>query len=109
MDENVYVAELLDCYRGLLTDKQADIMSLYYEEDLSLSEITDHYSVTRQAVLDSIKRAVKQLKAYESKLCLVRINAERNSRIDKILSLCEKISDRAIADEIIEALKKLED
>ena len=58
MDENVYIAELLDCYRGLLTEKQADIMSLHFEEDLSLAEITDHYDITRQAVLDNIKRAV---------------------------------------------------
>lgn len=109
MDENVYIAELLDCYRGLLTDKQADIMSLYYEEDLSLAEITEHYSVTRQAVLDNIKRAVRQLKMYESKLGLVKQNSDRSMIISDIIELCENIDDKTLAKRICEAVKKLED
>ena len=109
MDENVYIAELLDCYRGLLTEKQADIMSLHFEEDLSLAEITDHYDITRQAVLDNIKRAVRQLESYESKLGLVRINSERNRKIADIIKLCDKIGDKQIAGQIADSLKKLED
>ena len=105
----MYIAELLDCYRGLLTEKQADIMSLHYEEDLSLAEITDHYNVTRQAVLDNIKRAVKQLKHYEDKLGLVRLNAARAEAVDNILSLCNKIIDKCVAAEITAAVKLLED
>ena len=109
MDENVYIAELLDCYRGLLTEKQADIMSLHYEEDLSLAEITDHYSITRQAVLDNIKRAVKQLKAYEDKLGLVKKNADRTILIAEIVELCSEVSDKTVSGKIVNALKRLED
>ena len=30
---------MFDCYKGLLTDRQRDVMELYYNEDYSLSEI----------------------------------------------------------------------
>ena len=41
----------------LLTDKQREIMSLYYKEDFSLSEIAEELSVSRAAVNDHIKRS----------------------------------------------------
>ena len=109
MDDNVYIAELLDCYRCLLTDKQSDIMSLYYEEDLSLSEITDHYNVTRQAVLDNIKRSTKQLKNYEEKLRLVRKKNQHTEHIATIKKLCLEICNKDVALKIIEVVRKMED
>ena len=108
MDENVYITELLDCYRELLTEKQADILSLYYEEDLSLSEITDHYSVTRQAVLDSIKRAVRQLKHYEEKLALVAKVNKHQEIIDNIKLICRELEDKDSAEKILTAVSELE-
>lgn len=108
MDENVYIAELLDCYRNLLTEKQADILNLYYEEDLSLSEITDHYKVTRQAVLDSIKRAVRQLKHYEEKLALVEKNNKHQEIINNIKSICRELNDKDSAKMILAAVSELE-
>lgn len=63
---------LKDFYGPLLTPKQQDIMNLYYENDLSLTEIADIRNVTRQAVYDIIKRAEKTLEEYEQRLGLVK-------------------------------------
>ena len=30
---------MFDCYQGLLTDRQREVMELYYNDDCSLSEI----------------------------------------------------------------------
>ena len=87
MEKNFYAAQLLDAYRRLLTDKQADIMSLYYEEDLSLSEIKEHYGITRQAVLDNIKRSEKQLERFESKLGLVELINKHQRAAEEIRKL----------------------
>lgn len=72
MGKNLNYAVLLDYYGGLLTDKQKDIMELYYYEDLSLSEIAENESITRQGVHDAIKRAEQYLDDYEQKLGFVK-------------------------------------
>ena len=59
---------LLDFYGQTLTGKQREVMELYYNEDLSLSEIAENQKISRQAALDSIRRAEKHLDQMEQKL-----------------------------------------
>lgn len=70
---------LFDFYGVLLTERQKDFMNLYYCQNLSLGEIAAEFSVTRQAVYDTLKRAEQILSQYEEKLGLVKkTTAERN-------------------------------
>jgi|SRR5690554_3416918 len=57
--------DLLDWYEDLLTQKQKEIMHLYYQQDLSLREIADELSISHNAVFDSISRASKRLEEFE--------------------------------------------
>ncbi|MGN0675620.1 MAG: sigma factor-like helix-turn-helix DNA-binding protein [Oscillospiraceae bacterium] len=68
-----------------MTDKQRDVIDLYYNEDLSLSEIAEHENITRQGVRDSIKRGEQTLFEMEEKFAL----AERS---EKFYALIEEIS-----------------
>ena len=70
MAKNLEISFLLDFYGDMLTDKQRDVVELYYNEDLSLAEIAAHSGITRQGVRDSIKRAEGQLLEYEERLHL---------------------------------------
>lgn len=72
MAKDLNYAMLLDCYGDLLTEKQKDIMQLYYYEDLSLSEIAENENITRQGVHDAIKRAEQYLTDFEEKVGFVR-------------------------------------
>ena len=56
MAKNLEISMLLDFYGEMLTDKQREVVSLYYNEDLSLAEIASIAQITRQGVRDSIKR-----------------------------------------------------
>ena len=39
---------LFDFYGELLTERQKEFYELYYDEDLSLSEIAENYGISRQ-------------------------------------------------------------
>ena len=75
---------LMDCYEDLLTNKQREYLSYYYDEDLSLSEIAEELDVSRNAVYDNLKRAVNALEDYEKKLHLLQKHIQRMDLIDRI-------------------------
>lgn len=76
--------QLFGFYQSLLTEKQQQMMSLYYEEDYSLSEIADLYHITRQAVRDNIKRTETILSNYESKLQLLQRRDKRQALLESL-------------------------
>lgn len=109
MAKNLQIAVLLDYYGDLLTEKQRDFISLYYDEDLSLSEIAENEGITRQGVRDAIKRAETLLFEMEEKLGFAKrfenleeglrqINsyAAEISRINKETILSREISDLTV-------------
>lgn len=67
MDKNVKIGMLLDIYGELLTEKQRDILDLYYNNNLSLAEIAEEISITRQAVRDSIVKGETKLFRFRRK------------------------------------------
>lgn len=70
--KRVRMAQLFDTYKNMLTDKQQQCMALYFNEDLSLTEIATELGVSRQAVFDLLKRVEAQLNKYEGKLGLLK-------------------------------------
>ena len=58
--------DLLDVYGGLLTQRQREILGLYYEEDFSYTEISEELEISRAAAMDSVHRATKLLEKYEA-------------------------------------------
>ena len=91
MSKNLAIADLLDLYGDMLTEKQKDVMELYYDQDLSLAEIAEHEEITRQGVRDSIKRGETYLLELEEKLHF----AEKFKRLvevtDEITARCNEI------------------
>ena len=91
MSKNLASADLLDLYGERLTEKQKDVMELYYDQDLSLAEIAEHEEITRQGVRDSIKRGEAYLLELEEKLHF----AEKFKRLvevtDEITARCNEI------------------
>ena len=67
MDKFSFIT-LWDTYNGLLTPTQQEITDLYFNKDLTVSEIASEKNVTRQAVSECLKGCKKQLEEYESKL-----------------------------------------
>jgi len=100
MEERIKISMLLDLYEGLLTDKQKDIMDLYFNDDLSLAEISEITNTSRQAVFDTIKRCEKSLLNYESKLKLFSRNEKLKEVKNAILKELANINENTKNDEI---------
>ncbi len=75
LDGRTSVVRLFDTYAGLLTERQRDMLRMYYHDDLSLGEIAARCGVTRQAVFDSLRRSVRELWSLEER---VGVLAERH-------------------------------
>lgn len=94
MSKNLDISVLFDYYSGMLTEKQRDVIDLYYNQDLSLAEIAEHEKISRQGVRDNIKRGEAYMLELEEALHmaeqaqkLVRLLEEirlRNNEIAKI-------------------------
>ena len=66
-----------DFYGEFLTEKQAKLFKLYYNDDYSLAEIAQECGISRQGVLDTLKRAQAKLKDMEGTLGLVANSKEK--------------------------------
>lgn len=82
---NLNISLLNDYYGALLTKYQSRLVSLYYDEDLSLAEIAKICETSRQAVRDVIVRAAAKLNEYEQKLCIVAKVQEIKKDINTIM------------------------
>ncbi len=104
MDRFEYVNELLPFYESLLTERQQQIVKLYYYEDLSLSEISEELQISRNGVHDTLKKVETLLAEYEDKLGL-------NAGYQKRIGLYEKLREHAdeTGRDIIDELIKMED
>lgn len=99
MAKNLDVIILFDVYGDMLTQKQQDFISYYYNDDLSLAEIAENEGITRQGVRDAIKRAEAQLFFFEEHLGLCsRLEKIRNGldEIRELVSLIDEVNRRTI-------------
>ena len=67
-EDRAYICRLIDIYGAALSARQKDVVDLYYNEDLSLAEISEHCGITRQGVRDAIRHGVEELHSLESAL-----------------------------------------
>lgn len=75
---------LYDFYGELLTNRQREFFDLYYNNDLSLSEIAENAGISRQGVRDVIVRAEAQMQEVEDKTGLIRRFEEMRKHLDTI-------------------------
>ncbi|MDD3241442.1 MAG: hypothetical protein PHQ64_01500 [Bacilli bacterium] len=86
MDKKIYLNQLYDYYSELFTNKQREYFENYYFDDLSLGEIAENNSISRNAVHLQIKSVEEKLFFYEEKLKLL----EKKEKIMKIIKNIEE-------------------
>ncbi len=90
MKNQVYPMTLLfDFYGEVLTDRQKEFYDLYYNEDLSLTEIAENYNMSRQGVRDAIVRAEATLTELEDKTGLIKRFQEQTRDLEHLRELAD--------------------
>ena len=91
MEKNLEISLLLDFYGDLLTDKQREVTEMYYNEDMSLSEIAEIVGISRQGVRDSIKRSEQIMLDHEEKVGFCKKFSEYRKGLHEIIDVCDKV------------------
>ncbi len=91
-EQHAQLAFLLDFYGELLSDVQRNIANLYYNEDLSLSEVAELCAITRQGVREHLLKVEKNLTMYESKLHLMEKFQSQQTCISQLISRLEEVA-----------------
>lgn len=95
MEEFDYLNILYDFYGDLLNEKQREFFEDYYFNNLSLGEISDNVSLSRNAIHKNIKAAEEKLYFYEEKLGLY----QKRKKLEEIIN---KIDNKEIKEKIKE-------
>ena len=103
MEKKVKISMLCEIYGKLLTEKQLEILNDYYNNDLSLTEIAENNNITRQAVLDNIKKGENKLFEFEEKLSFMEKTIKQEKLLQEVLTELSKIED-ASSDKKIEKI-----
>ncbi|HPX93528.1 MAG TPA: sigma factor-like helix-turn-helix DNA-binding protein [Bacillota bacterium] len=96
----------LDYYGDLLSRRQRQVLTLYFDEDWSLSEIAKHTGLSRQGIHDQIRRGVARLSTLEDTLELARRDRQMQALIKKGMHL-QETGDREELGLTLEAMMKL--
>jgi len=106
-DKTLRMTLLFDFFGDLLTEKQREYFDLYYNEDLSLSEIAGNVGITRQGVRDIIVRAEATLLDYEERTGIVARFQQRNADIDRAEEIARSISESAKGSDVANMAEEL--
>ena len=80
---------LFDCYSELLTEKQRELFQYYFDDDLSLAEISELVGTSRQAVHNSITRCEEALESFEKSLGVFQRSIEVDDALDHAIKAIE--------------------
>lgn len=106
-EKNLNISLLLDFYGDILTERQSDMLSLYYNEDCSLAEIADTYSISRQGVRSVLKKAETILFDMENKLGLAARFVKMRKKSTEIASELDLINKTIKNDDISSKIHSL--
>lgn len=110
MSKDLSMSLLLDFYGDVLSERQREAMELFYNGDLSLSEIAEITGITRQGVRDRIVKGEEIITGLEEKLGLASRFGNVKKTVASILTRLGEIeNDHGIdVSELVEAVKQLD-
>ena len=106
-EKNLNIAFLLDFYGEVLSERCKDVLEMYYCDDMSLSEIADSLSISRQGARHIIKKGEEELLLFESKLGLARRFTAIREAATHVSTLAERLLSHAEREETKEVARQI--
>ena len=106
-EKNMRLAYLFDFYIDMFDEHSQQIMSAYYEDDLSLAEIAANVGISRQGVRHVIKKCEEQLISLEDRLSLVKKHEATVRAIEKLVEVSTSVTDADSVSKINEVIEIL--
>ena len=102
---------LLDFYGDILSERKREIIELYYNEDLSLAEVSEITGISRQGVRDSVKKTESELMQLEEKLGLAKRFEDIGNQLDVVVEILQNAmkSPEISKNEIVKAIDIISD
>ena len=92
-EKDLKVSILYDFYAPLFSQKKKEVFEMYYFDDLSLAEISEHTGSTRQGVRELLVRMSSELNSYEEALGLWSAEKNREKERGELLRVAQTIKE----------------
>lgn len=111
--DKFFMTLLFDYYGELLSPKQQSCFDLYYNQDLSLSEIAEQSGISRQGVHETLSRAEVLLENMEKKTGCIARDVRTRQALDEICAAAAQLRSlpgaQALADAILAAAGRIKE
>ena len=107
--DKLYCGKLNAYYGSMLTEHQTEILRLYYDCDMSLSEIAEIYGTSRQAVREGIVRSTEKLRSYEKKLGLIQKVGSLSETLSAIIDAIDEMEPTERKERLVALLKEIKE
>ena len=84
LKKSIEIGNVYSFYKNILTEKQRNIFESYYFLDIGLTEISQNLCVTKQTVLDTLKKTERNLIEIDEKLKLTKIFSKQKLLVEEI-------------------------
>lgn len=104
LQDFVKYGKLFAIYGKLLSEDRQNIMTSYFEFNMTLVEIAEEKNISRQAVLDAIAKSCKKLDEFEAKL---QIDKQKQMLSEELQQLKKLANDKKIEEKVDNILRKM--
>lgn len=96
LDKSIRLCLLNDFYGSLLTENQQRVLDSYLNYNVPLVEISQNLNISRQGVLDTIKKATSKLEFYEDKLGMLNKYLTQKDFLTNCQTISEKTKNKIL-------------
>ena len=112
-EKNLNISILLDFYGDILTERQKEMLDMYYNNDLSLAEIAQNFDISRQGVRSVLKKAENIIVEMEEKLKLaarfVEVQEKSETIATSLSELNREINDKSVSEKISDIINQIKE